>query len=123
MNKILDNLNKYIKSDLHDLLFENIKHIDQIYETRLRPTDHFSRWNSISVNFYLRFSKENIFCYIDYNREFNTYYLEIKNRNYYLNKKDVKVINLKFANITSCEEVFRIINEFSEEYLKEINND
>lgn len=111
MNKILDNLNKYIKDDLVNWLTNNIKYkIEYINDFEIDIYSDFSEFYELKISFDLFLNNRWITLYIRYDSQYQSYFLYIQNIP--LN------INLRFIyDIASEHELFRIINLFSECFL------
>ena len=111
MNKILDNLNKYIKDDLVNWLTNNIKYkIEFINDFEIDIYSDFSEFYELRINFDLFLNDRWITLYIRYDNQCQSYFLYIQNT--LLN------INLRFIyTIDNEKKLFRIINIFSECFL------
>lgn len=111
MNKILDNLNKYIKDDLVHWIKSNIKYkIYSLEEIEIVIASDFSKFNEISICVDLRLNNKLCSFYIKYSNNCDSYALEIQNISL--------GINLRFKySIKNEKELFRIINLFSECFL------
>ena len=111
MNKILDNLNKYIKDDLVNWLTNNIKYkIEFINDFEIDIYSDFSEFYEFRINFDLFLNNRWITFYIRYDSQYQSYFLYIQNT----------PLNIKLRFIYSIhneKELFRIINLFSECFL------
>lgn len=108
MNKILDNLNKYIKEDLIAWITNNIiYHIDSMGSIEIHTPLDLSEFDEIEIDFDILLNGRIFTYYIKYENKYKNYFLCIQN---------IPLgINLRFNYcIESEQELFRIINLFSE---------
>lgn len=111
LNKILDNLNKYIKEDLVSWIVSNINYkVEYIDDFEIDIYSDLSEFYELRISFGILLNDRLITFHVRYDKQCQSYFLYIQNT----------PLNIKLRFIYSIEnekELFRIINTFSECFL------